>query len=443
MSRQLVILGTSVTLPDPASVTDLAASFQQQGGQLAHLQTTLQSLTKPGAWGDWTGLAADAFGQSIGQLPAELGDAGDAYDDVASALQQYASQLEPLVNSLSSLSYSAEDAEGTLAAVSTARSQVMASGQDPATTGWDAQLADAAAAVTAVQGQLNRLLGELNELAVTCTRQIKAAEPKTAGKSLFGSLESDFVRDVAEPLAHAAKEAFRLDEDLVKLDLEADELGLFGAAAVIEALYIHPITDLLHDATKDLDAAKLAHILGDVAGVLGIVALLPIPGFDVVAGLLSLGLGGAAAGVEWYAAAHHEQGASYLQAGVDTLTLALSGVGLVAKAGVAAEGLADGADAADSGQNLWVTGLQRAFSPSDIKASISEEHMPSGGLGGFGQKLFNNVSEQMVGTFPSGGADSSPAAVTVARVGWTAERLDNLVTTAQDVADHKTESQVL
>ena len=88
MSRRLVVLGTSVTLPDPASVTDLAVSFQQQGGQLADLQTTLQSLTRPDAWGDWTGLAADAFGQTIGQLPAELGDARDAYDDVASALRQ-------------------------------------------------------------------------------------------------------------------------------------------------------------------------------------------------------------------------------------------------------------------------------------------------------------------------------------------------------------------
>ncbi len=207
MTRQLVILGTSVTLPDPASVTDLAAGFQQQSGQLADLETTLQALTRPDAWGDWTGLAADAFGQSIGQLPAELGDVRDGYEDVASALQQYAGQLEPVVNSLSSLSFQAEDAEGALAAVRTARSQAIANGQDPVTTGWDARLADAAEAVSALRGQLNRLLGELAALAAACTRQISAAEPKTAGKSLFGSLESDFVRDVADPLARAAKEA--------------------------------------------------------------------------------------------------------------------------------------------------------------------------------------------------------------------------------------------
>ncbi len=169
MTRQLVILGTSVTLPDPASVTDLAAGFQQQSGQLADLETTLQALTRPDAWGDWTGLAADAFGQSIGQLPAELGDVRDGYEDVASALRQYAGQLEPVVNSLSSLSFQAEDAEGTLAAVQNARSQAIANGQDPATTGWDARLTDATEAVSALRGQQTRLLAELTALAAACT----------------------------------------------------------------------------------------------------------------------------------------------------------------------------------------------------------------------------------------------------------------------------------
>ena len=277
MSRQLVILGTSVTLPDPASVTDLAASFQQEGGQLAHLQTTLQSLTRPDAWGAWVGQAADAFGRSIGQLPAEIGDVSDAYDDVASALRQYAGQLEPVVNSLSSLSYQAEDAEGALAAVSTARSQVITSGQDPATTGWDARLADAAAAVTAVQGQLTRLLGELTALAATCTKQIKAAEPKTAGKSLFGELERDFVRDVADPLARAAVEAAKDDVQL------------------LDEAFFQPFTKLWADRAQweknpDLHTAgQLLQDCGDALGVIALVAL--VAGVIIVA---SVGTGGAA-----------------------------------------------------------------------------------------------------------------------------------------------------
>src|SRR5580700_8459026 len=123
MTLRLVILGTTVTVPDPASATDLAAGFREQGGHLADLEATLQALSRPDAWGDWTGLAADAFGQSIGRLPAELGDVAGAYDDVASGLQRYANALEPVVNALASLSFQAEDAEGTLAAVRAARSQ--------------------------------------------------------------------------------------------------------------------------------------------------------------------------------------------------------------------------------------------------------------------------------------------------------------------------------
>jgi uncharacterized protein YukE len=456
VSRRLVVLGTSVTLPDPASVTDLAVSFQQQGGQLADLQTTLQSLTRPDAWGDWTGLAADAFGQTIGQLPAELGDARDAYDDVASALRQYAGQLEPVINSLISLSYQAEDAEGTLAAVQDARSRAIATGHNPVTTGWDARLTDATEAVSALRGQLNRLLAELTALAATCTKRIKAAEPRTAGKSLFGELESDFVRDVADPMARAAKEAFKLDMEAVKLGAEAAGLEVIGAAAMFEALWVHPVTNLFHDVTGHLDAEKLGLILGDVAGVLGIVALLPIPGVDVVAGLAALAIGGVGAGLDWWAAAHHEEGASYLQAGLATVSVALTGVGMVAKAGAgavdAAGDLDDGADAAKSGGQLWAAGLKRTFTPAGIEDSIRNEQIDKDlaegdaptGVRGFGQALFDNVRDKTIETFtvPSGDDASSPAAVTMVRVGWATDRLNDVTNTVQDIEGDKTESLV-
>ena len=264
MTRQLVILGTSVTLPDPASVTDLAAGFQQQSGQLADLETTLQALTRPDAWGDWTGLAADAFGQSIGQLPAELGDVRDAYEDVASALQQYAGQLEPVVNSLSSLSFQAEDAEGALAAVQNGpvpgdreragsghyRLGRQAGGRQPT-------------AVSALQGQLNRLLGELTALAAACTKQIAAAEPKTAGKSLFGELESDFVRDVADPLARAAVEAAKDDVQL------------------LDETFFQPFTQLWADRAqweKNPDLHTAGQLLQDYGNALGVVALVATGG---------------------------------------------------------------------------------------------------------------------------------------------------------------------
>jgi hypothetical protein len=120
--------------------------------------------------------------------------------------------------------------------------------------------------------------------------------------------------------------------------------------------------------------------------------------------------------------------------------LALSGVGMVAKAGadagMAADGLADGADAADSGQSLWVTGLQRTFTPSGIKASVSSEHWA-----GFGSKLVDNVNDEFVGTWRS--SDSgSPAVVTIARVEFTANRLNEGISAAPDFKHDLTGSKV-
>lgn len=265
MTRRLVILGTTVTVPDPPSATDLSVSFRGVGGHLADLEGTLQTLTRPDAWGDWTGLAADAFGQSIGQLPAELGDMASAYGEVASALQRYAGQLEPVVNSLTALSYQAEDAEETLAAVRTARAQAIAHGQDPVTTGWDARLADATATVSTLRGQLNRQLGELTALAATCARQISAAEPKGAGKSLFSSLESEFVRDVADPLAHGAKDAAKFT-----VDAGTDAWHL------VDDAFIHPFTQLWPDFvaySENPDLHNLGVLLGDFGDAVGVIAL--------------------------------------------------------------------------------------------------------------------------------------------------------------------------
>ncbi len=282
MTRRLVILGTPVTVPDPASATDLGVSFREVSGHLADLEGTLQTLTRPDAWGDWTGQAADAFGQSIGQLPAELGDMADAYGQVASALARYAGQLEPVVNSLTALSFQAEDAEGTLTAVRTARAQAIAHGQDPVTTGWDARLADANAAVSAVRGQLNRLLGELNAVSTTYTKQISAAAPKGTGRSLFSSLESEFVRDVADPLAHGAKDAARFAKD-----------GGLDVWHLVDGTFVRPFTKLWPDLDafiRDPDLHTAGELLGDVGDAVGVVAL--ALGVAAAVILLTVGTGG-------------------------------------------------------------------------------------------------------------------------------------------------------
>jgi uncharacterized protein YukE len=355
MTRHLVILGTSVTLPDPGSASDLAARFQDQSGQLADTEATLQALTRPDAWGGWTGLAADAFGQSIGQLPAELGDVRDAYEDVVTALRQYAGQLEPVVSSLSSLSYQAEDAEYTLAAVRRARSQAIASGHNPVTTGWDARLADATAAVSALRGRLNRLLGELDALSSTCTRQINAAEPRTARKSLFGELERGFVRDVADPLGHGAAEVGR------------DALGA-GKATVhlLDDTFVQPFTELPGDLVNfaentDLHTAgELLQHFGDAVGVVALV--LTVAAVVVIA---SVGTGGLA---------------DVALAGAFTAVDAADGLGVVAMAShIDALGANTGAVVSHEDGASWSDVSNSALSvASDVAGSEIEDHSPIG-----------------------------------------------------------------
>lgn len=379
MARQLEILGTSVTVPDPGSVATLAANFDQVSGCLAELQDTLRTLSTPDAWGDWTGQAADAFGQSIGQLPGELGDVQEAYGAVAAALREYASQLEPVSTALTSLSFQADEAEGTLTATHAARAQVVAQGQDPAATGWDARLADATAAVNGLRGQLARLRSELNALSSRCATQITATEPKRVKKSLFGSLASDFLNDVAEPLGRAAEGAINA----------GGQLAWTAGSAVADALVIHPFTNFVDDAGKIGGPSgwqALGTTLGDVAGILGVLSL--VPGVDVVAAPMLLAVSAGAALSDWIAVADHEKGASATGAVLATVSLGLAGTGAVLGKGIAAGdkliddayaagdsrqvvNLVTGADARVSAGSLLKTGVRQLFSWTDVKASES------------------------------------------------------------------------
>jgi hypothetical protein len=368
----------------------------------------------------------------------------DAYDEVALVLQRYAAELEPVVNALTSLSFQAEDAEGTLAAVRTARSQAMARGENSAATGWDARLADATAAVSSLRGQLNRLLGELTALAATCTKQIIVAEPRKARTSLFGSLESDFVKDVADPLGRALETAGRLGLLAAGEELA---LGALGSIDVIDAFLVHPITDAYHDGEAILHgftAEKLGQVLGDVAGVLGILAF--IPGVDVFAVPALVVVSAAAAAADWWAVAKHEKGASVLDASLATVSFALGGVSFVAGRAVSAdagmfqdadkagdldelEDLKNGADARVSGTALWKAGLPRSFTTQDVKAavqdSLEESHNPVKQILGIGDDGFTH----------------SPAAVRIEHIGKWADRGSTGVTLYQDARNHE-EAQV-
>jgi uncharacterized protein YukE len=461
MTRQIVILGTSVTVPDPGGVAALAGSFRDVDGSLGDLEGTLQTLTRPDAWGDWTGLAADAFGQSIGQLPGEVADIRDAYGVVSAALQEYAGQIEPVIAALTSLSYRAEDAEGTLTATRNARDQVIAQGHDPRTTGWDARLEEATAAVTSLRGQLSRLVSELDALASTCTRKIAAAEPKPEKKSLLSSLASDFMKDVADPLARAAEAVARADREvadaalaagviLAKDELRVGEFVVKGAADVVEDVVIRPFADLPGDVAAFIEHPSMetfGQALGGVAGVLGVLAM--IPGVDAIAMPLMVAFSAAAAAADWVAVAEHEPGASVMSAAEETLSFGLGGVGLVAKSAVDADSglfqaaydnrdltglddLKDGADADASGSALWKAGLQRSFSPADIKDSMSDDFRQLKDPVGL-------VRSQVSGlrSFGDDGLTHSPAAVQIEHVKWAADQAGNVQTVVEDQTEHR------
>jgi hypothetical protein len=118
----------------------------------------------------------------------------------------------------------------------------------------------------------------------------------------------------------------------------------------------------------------------------------------------------------------------------------------------ALEGLKDGENAAASGRNLWQNGLRRAFSPSDIKASISKNYEAArdplgqgapGGLQGFAKALSNNVSGNLTEPF-NGGIDEfshSPAGVRIEHVKWAAD-LPDTVKHLQEIEAHMTGGQV-
>jgi len=262
---------------------------------------------------------------------------------------------------------------------------------------------------------------------------------------------------VADPLVRAAKEAFKLE--------------LTGGMAIAEALFIHPFTDLKSEIAAGIgnwDAEDWGRALGDVAGVLGIVALLPIPGVDVIAGVAAITLAGAAAAADWVAAAHHEQGASYMQAGLATAGFALAGVGLVARGAVDADSalftkavddndlgalmdLKNGESAAASGKSLWLDGLNSKIpSIKDLtdgyqlaKAPLNPSEAKSG-LAGLGQAVSNTARSEVAEKL-SGGLDEfshSPAGVQIAHAGWAADGVNVGVGTVQDVETQPTGSQV-
>lgn len=263
MTRSLDVAGTIITVPDPDEITGLSGRFQAMGNALADAQDQLSALASPQAWSQWTGQAADAFGQTIGQLPGQLGVAQESYHAVAAALSDYADQLRPVVATLSSMAARADEAAGSLNAAQTARDQVYRQPPDPSLAGWDARVTAARAVVEEIQAQVWAQQSEMKTLATRCVTRINQALPGGGKKrSLLGSLGHDLMNDVVHPLSRAAS----------------------AVAGEADVLIVKPFQDLATNADQfwhDPSWANLSKTLADLTAVIGVVSFL-VPGLGEV-----------------------------------------------------------------------------------------------------------------------------------------------------------------
>ena len=437
MTRSLDVAGTVITVPGPDEIVTLSGRFQAMGGALADAQDQLSALASPQAWNQWTGQAAGAFGQTIGQLPGQLAAAQESYHAVAAALSDYAGQLRPVVATLSSLAARAEEAVGNLKATQTARDEVFQQVPDPSLAGWDTRVTVARAVVDGLQAQVRAQQSEMGTLATRCVTRISQALPGGRKKSLLGTLGHD-VAALTQ-----------------------------GAAGALDDLTIHPLADLWDRAGKlggQWTWENIGKTLGDVADVLGIIAL--IPGADVVAVPALIVVSGVAAGADLAAREEHEAGATYTDAGFAAAGAALGFAGAVFHAAGAADtglfrdawdsgdlpglkSLADGTDARVSGLALLKSGIRQMTDWTDVKTSLADafnEVRPAMNeadgitLPGAGEvrDALNSVSDGLIGKaneFLRLGADEfthSPAATTFQHLHFLTDRVGEGLTVVHD-----------
>jgi len=373
MTRYLDVLGRSFTVPDPGDVAGLSASYRAVCVNLDDAKGQLGALGTPQAWGEWTGLAADAFARSIGRLPGQLEQAWQSYNTAAWALSEYASGLGPVVTALSALAYQAEEAQGHLTAVTAAREQVIRQGQDPSTTGWNARQQDAQAAVDELRSRLSSLLHEMNSLSAACVARIRQAQHEGIQNNVIGDFDR-YVMPAAAVAWHDASRALKVTGD------------------VLDAVFVKPlVTDVENFRRGDWSWENIGQTLGDIGFDLGVALLvvgLFVSGVGEVAAPFMLGLGVLTTGAEGMAAAEHERGASWGKVGESAVfDIGLPLAGGVFKDAVTAESnylpeafdqgdlgqmerLADGTDARVSAGALWDTGVQHMFNLDEALSGL-------------------------------------------------------------------------
>jgi uncharacterized protein YukE len=150
---------------EPGEVWLLAALFRQVGSEAQGIAGALRGAPDQATW---TGGAASAFRANVGQLPAQLDKVQQSYEDVASALSVYESDLADVKPAFQRLAEQLGNARGALGGaqgqltndqgtLTTALSAPHAKSTSPA-------VQSAHDAVQAASGTVSRLQGEVSGL---------------------------------------------------------------------------------------------------------------------------------------------------------------------------------------------------------------------------------------------------------------------------------------
>lgn len=150
---------------DPGEVWMLASTFQRVASEAAATAAGLRGAQHDATW---TGPAATAFRAKLGKLPGDLDKVERSYQDVASALTGYESELATIKPAFQRLATQLEGARSGLAGaqgtLSGAERSLTSATNAPHATAHSPAVQNAHSAVTAANQAVTRLQGEVSGL---------------------------------------------------------------------------------------------------------------------------------------------------------------------------------------------------------------------------------------------------------------------------------------
>lgn len=156
---------TDLLSAEPGEVWLLAAVFRQVGSEAQGIAGALRGAPNSVTW---TGGAASAFRATVGQLPAQLDKVQQSYEDVASALSAYESELADVKPAFQRLAEQLGNARGALGGaqgqLTNAQGTLTTAISAPHAKSTSPAVQSAHDAVQSASGTVSRLQGEVSGL---------------------------------------------------------------------------------------------------------------------------------------------------------------------------------------------------------------------------------------------------------------------------------------